>query len=193
MAKRGGDKGVTIIKREEVVAGGHHGGAWKVAYADFVTAMMAFFLLMWLLNATTDKQRRGLADYFSPTTIQARGASGTGQPLGGKSVFEDGPAVSDRGTVSVMNEHAAPVDVEDDGSDTVATKVIHAEGQAADRDGSRRKPRTGISAGPTRQPWRPRRQGGRSRRNWWMRPGRCSAPLRRIRRSHLWRASSASI
>jgi chemotaxis protein MotB len=136
MAKRGGDKGVTIIKREEVVAGGHHGGAWKVAYADFVTAMMAFFLLMWLLNATTDKQRRGLADYFSPTTIQARGASGTGQPLGGKSVFEDGPAVSDRGTVSVMNEHAAPVDVEDDGSDTVATKVIHAEGQAADRGGA---------------------------------------------------------
>ncbi len=47
-----------IIKKEEVVEGGHHGGAWKVAYADFVTAMMAFFLLMWLLNATTEAQRR---------------------------------------------------------------------------------------------------------------------------------------
>jgi len=56
-----------IIRREEIVAGGHHGGAWKVAYADFVTAMMAFFLLMWLLNATTEEQRKGLADYFSPT------------------------------------------------------------------------------------------------------------------------------
>ncbi|RYD48286.1 MAG: flagellar motor protein [Sphingomonadales bacterium] len=49
--------------------GGHHGGAWKVAYADFVTAMMAFFLLMWLLGATTEKQRKALADYFAPTLI----------------------------------------------------------------------------------------------------------------------------
>ncbi|MEO1550477.1 MAG: flagellar motor protein MotB, partial [Pseudomonadota bacterium] len=57
-----------IIKRKKVVsAEGHHGGAWKVAYADFVTAMMAFFLLMWLLNATTEEQRKGLADYFKPT------------------------------------------------------------------------------------------------------------------------------
>ena len=46
-----------IIKRKKVIAGGHHGGAWKVAYADFVTAMMAFFLLMWLLGATNEKQR----------------------------------------------------------------------------------------------------------------------------------------
>ena len=45
---------------------GHHGGAWKVAYADFVTAMMAFFMLMWLLNATTEQQKKGIADYFSP-------------------------------------------------------------------------------------------------------------------------------
>ncbi|MDS9466895.1 flagellar motor protein MotB [Paracoccus sp. MBLB3053] len=50
---------------------GHHGGAWKVAYADFVTAMMAFFLLMWLLNATTEKQRQGLAQYFNPTIVQS--------------------------------------------------------------------------------------------------------------------------
>ena len=56
-----------IIKRKKVVSGdGHHGGAWKVAYADFVTAMMAFFMLMWLLNATTEQQRKGIADYFSP-------------------------------------------------------------------------------------------------------------------------------
>ena len=55
-----------IIKKVKKVAGGHHGGAWKVAYADFVTAMMAFFLLLWLLNATTDAQKRGIADYFSP-------------------------------------------------------------------------------------------------------------------------------
>ncbi|WP_340107283.1 flagellar motor protein MotB [Pikeienuella sp. HZG-20] len=57
-----------IIKRKKIaVSGGHHGGAWKVAYADFVTAMMAFFLLMWLLNATTESQRKGIADYFAPS------------------------------------------------------------------------------------------------------------------------------
>ena len=53
-----------VIKRVKKHAAGHHGGAWKIAYADFVTAMMAFFLLMWLLNATTEKQRKGIADYF---------------------------------------------------------------------------------------------------------------------------------
>lgn len=68
-----------IIKRITVSGGGgHHGGAWKVAYADFVTAMMAFFLLMWLLNATTEKQRKGLADYFNPTIIQTSNGGGTG-------------------------------------------------------------------------------------------------------------------
>lgn len=67
--------------------GGHHGGAWKVAYADFVTAMMAFFLLMWLLGATTEKQRKGIADYFAPTVLNTRslGLGGTGL-LGGESV-----------------------------------------------------------------------------------------------------------
>lgn len=68
-----------IIKRVAPAAeAGHHGGAWKVAYADFVTAMMAFFLLMWLLNATTEQQRSGLADYFNPTIVQRPGASGDG-------------------------------------------------------------------------------------------------------------------
>ena len=58
---------VIVIRRKTVIAGGHHGGAWKVAYADFVTAMMAFFLLMWLLSTTDEQTRLGLADYFSPT------------------------------------------------------------------------------------------------------------------------------
>ncbi|MFZ7091051.1 flagellar motor protein MotB [Primorskyibacter sp. 2E233] len=79
-----------IIKRKKVVSGdGHHGGAWKVAYADFVTAMMAFFLLMWLLNATTEKQRKGIADYFSPTVALARVSGGGDGPLGGDSVFAE--------------------------------------------------------------------------------------------------------
>ena len=79
-----------IIKRKKVVAGGgHHGGAWKVAYADFVTAMMAFFLLMWLLNATTEKQRKGLADYFSPTVPIHRISGGGENSLTGESPFSE--------------------------------------------------------------------------------------------------------
>ncbi len=56
-----------VIKKIKKGGHGHHGGAWKVAYADFVTAMMAFFLLMWLLNATEAEELAGLADYFAPT------------------------------------------------------------------------------------------------------------------------------
>ncbi len=79
-----------IIKRKKVVSGGgHHGGAWKVAYADFVTAMMAFFMLMWLLNATTEKQRKGIADYFSPTIPINRISGGGDGAFGGDSVFSE--------------------------------------------------------------------------------------------------------
>jgi chemotaxis protein MotB len=79
-----------IIKRRKVVkAAGHHGGAWKVAYADFVTAMMAFFLLMWLLNATTEEQRKGLADYFNPTIPISRISGGGSDALNGSSIFTE--------------------------------------------------------------------------------------------------------
>ena len=79
-----------IIKRKKIIiAGGHHGGAWKVAYADFVTAMMAFFMLMWLLNATTEKQRKGLADYFNPTIPVNRISGGGDGAFGGNSVFSE--------------------------------------------------------------------------------------------------------
>lgn len=79
-----------VIKRKKVVQGnGHHGGAWKVAYADFVTAMMAFFMLMWLLNATTEKQRKGLADYFNPTIPINRISGGGQSAFGGDSIFSE--------------------------------------------------------------------------------------------------------
>ncbi len=80
---------VIIKKVKKVQGGGHHGGAWKVAYADFVTAMMAFFLLMWLLNATTEKQRKGIADYFSPTIPVNRISGGGDGSFGGDSVFTE--------------------------------------------------------------------------------------------------------
>ena len=79
-----------IVKKVIVEAGGgHHGGAWKVAYADFVTAMMAFFLLLWLLGATEEKQRKGIADYFTPTLVETREQSaGSDGLLGGSSITE---------------------------------------------------------------------------------------------------------
>ncbi|WP_454598511.1 flagellar motor protein MotB [Qipengyuania sp. SM2507] len=78
-----------IVKKVTIVAAGHHGGAWKVAYADFVTAMMAFFLLLWLLGATTEDQRQGLADYFTPTLVKTKEQSaGSDGLLGGSSLTD---------------------------------------------------------------------------------------------------------
>ena len=78
-----------IVKKVTIVEGGHHGGAWKVAYADFVTAMMAFFLLLWLLGATEEKQRKGIADYFTPTLVKLREESaGSNGLLGGSSITD---------------------------------------------------------------------------------------------------------
>ena len=83
-----------IIKRKKIVGGGgHHGGAWKVAYADFVTAMMAFFLLMWLLNATTEQQRKGIADFFSPSVPISRVSGGGTGAFGGEDVFSEEAAI----------------------------------------------------------------------------------------------------
>lgn len=89
MAGQGNAKPVIIKRKKVVQGGGHHGGAWKVAYADFVTAMMAFFMLMWLLNATTEKQRKGIADYFNPTIPVNRVSGGGDGAFGGDSTFTE--------------------------------------------------------------------------------------------------------
>ncbi|MGA9796121.1 MAG: flagellar motor protein MotB [Rhizomicrobium sp.] len=98
--------GAVIIKRiKKGGHGGHHGGAWKVAYADFVTAMMAFFLLMWLINTTTPEQKRGIADYFSAQSI-SQTTSGSGGILGGKVVAQS--SARSGGMVSVNDKNAPP-------------------------------------------------------------------------------------
>jgi chemotaxis protein MotB len=74
-----------IIKKVKKAAHGHHGGAWKIAYADFVTAMMAFFLLMWLISMTTPEQKEGLADYFAPSNVSLS-TSGSGGMMGGQAL-----------------------------------------------------------------------------------------------------------
>src|SRR3982751_694484 len=90
---------IVIKKIKKGGHAGHHGGAWKVAYADFVTAMMAFFLLMWLINTTTPEQKRGIADYFAPESV-SRSESGTGSIFGGTVASTRGQKGA--GTLSVM-------------------------------------------------------------------------------------------
>jgi chemotaxis protein MotB len=96
-----GDQPIVIKKIKKGGGHAHHGGAWKVAYADFVTAMMAFFLLMWLINTTSPEQKRGIADYFAPASVSET-TSGSGGILGGTALGDDG-AKGD-GTMSVIEE-----------------------------------------------------------------------------------------
>jgi chemotaxis protein MotB len=124
------DKRPIIVKKIIKAGGGHHGGAWKVAYADFVTAMMAFFLLLWLLGATTDDQRKGIADYFDPISVSSS-TSGSGEIMGGKSPTEPGSQISNEQPTAIAtpdqpgkqgNEVTSPVGKEEDQesvSDTV--------------------------------------------------------------------------
>jgi chemotaxis protein MotB len=94
-----------IVKKIKKIAGGHHGGAWKVAYADFVTAMMAFFLLMWLINTTSPEQKRGIADYFAPASLSAT-TSGSGGILAGTALGESG--AQQKGSTPILDAPSEP-------------------------------------------------------------------------------------
>src|ERR1700760_3749845 len=111
------DRPVMIKKVKKVIAGGHHGGAWKVAYADFVTAMMAFFLLMWLINTTSPQQKRGIADYFAPASV-SQSTSGSGGILSGTALGDDGS--KSNGSQSAVEQLApeAPPWVKDAGQNS---------------------------------------------------------------------------
>ncbi|HEY8574630.1 flagellar motor protein MotB [Phenylobacterium sp.] len=114
-----GDQPIIIKKIKKGGGHGHHGGAWKVAYADFVTAMMAFFLLMWLINTTSPEQKRGIADYFAPASVSET-TSGSGGILGGTALGDDG-AKGD-GTMSVIEELSPDSRNPDDGKAQDASK-----------------------------------------------------------------------
>jgi chemotaxis protein MotB len=117
-----------IIKRKKVIqGGGHHGGAWKVAYADFVTAMMAFFMLMWLLGATTEVQRKGIADYFSPTIPIMRVSGGGEASFAGESIFSEMTLPRDGTGASGL-----PPTPEDTASDVTGSNPTAAERAAQD-------------------------------------------------------------
>ncbi|HIJ39132.1 MAG TPA: OmpA family protein, partial [Rhodospirillaceae bacterium] len=127
------DQQPIIIKRVKKGHGGHHGGAWKVAYADFVTAMMAFFLLLWLLNAVTEEQLQGIADYFAPTTA-SQSASGAGGMLGGKTVGEG--AMSSQGTTPSFSLSLPPPTIGQGGDALSEPKEGAEEGAGAGEGGA---------------------------------------------------------
>lgn len=116
-----------IIKRVKKVAGGHHGGAWKVAYADFVTAMMAFFLLLWLLNAVTEEQLTGISNYFAPS-MASKSASGAGGILGGQ-VIGEGAQVSQTSSPSLV-QHLPPSSIGPGGEDLTSAATEPMEGMS---------------------------------------------------------------
>jgi chemotaxis protein MotB len=121
--------GAVIIKRiKKGGHGGHHGGAWKVAYADFVTAMMAFFLLMWLINTTTPEQKWGIADYFAPQSI-AETVSGAGGVLGGRVMGEDSSKAGGAASVFQKNSPTSPA------NPTHSTQTGTAHGGTTDANG----------------------------------------------------------
>ena len=123
-----------IIKRvKKVQAAGHHGGAWKVAYADFVTAMMAFFLLMWLLNATTEDQRKGIADYFNPSIPIAAVSGGGANALNGESVTAEETLSKVSKNTTVNPSQVIPTPEIGDVSETVTEALEQAmSGEAAE-------------------------------------------------------------
>jgi chemotaxis protein MotB len=132
-SQSGGD--LIIVRRDEGGGHAHHGGAWKVAYADFVTAMMAFFLLMWLINATTEEQRRGIADYFNPTNVLSSAQSGSGRPFGGQTPNDDAAMVSTTGTIQVQpGKRPVVMDIDEDDSQTPAEPVPRREGPQGQED-----------------------------------------------------------
>lgn len=109
MAKKDDDRPqLIIIKRPKKGGGAHHGGAWKVAYADFVTAMMAFFLLLWLLNVTTDEQKKMISSYFAPADPRiSEETSGAGGVMGGTTMAPEGAMTSDKQPVVAMQRDPA--------------------------------------------------------------------------------------
>ncbi|MFC3078243.1 flagellar motor protein MotB [Phenylobacterium terrae] len=130
-------EGPVIIKK--VRKGGHgehHGGAWKVAYADFVTAMMAFFLLMWLINTTSPEQKRGIADYFAPASVSET-TSGSGGILGGNALGEDGSKSS--GSRAIIEDLAPEAASPSEGKSTEAGSPVQDVSTEALREALQRR------------------------------------------------------
>src|SRR5258705_2063179 len=124
-----GEQPIIIKRIKKGGGGGHHGGAWKVAYADFVTAMMAFFLLMWLINTTSPEQKRGIADYFAPASV-SQTTSGAGGILAGTALGEDG--AKQNGSASIIQDQAPDARRPNDGKSEDGAKSDATEQSTSD-------------------------------------------------------------
>jgi len=126
-----------IIKKVKKAGHAHHGGAWKIAYADFVTAMMAFFLLMWLISMTTPEQKEGLADYFAPASV-SRTSSGAGGVMGGTAFDTEGTRMAGSAPKIVLTEITPPSpNAQDTGTESTSkgsSKEAAAQFEAQSRD-----------------------------------------------------------
>lgn len=108
MSKKADELQPIIVKKIKKSGGGHHGGAWKVAYADFVTAMMAFFLLLWLLNVTTEEEKNLISSYFDPTPEKISSyTSGAGGVLGGLTMTSEGAMADNAQPLSAPQQTGA--------------------------------------------------------------------------------------
>lgn len=130
-----------VIKRIKKIAGGHHGGAWKIAYADFVTAMMAFFLLMWLLGSSTKGTLEGIADYFkTPLRVAMFGGDGSGDS---SSVLKGGGTDLTQETGQVKNS-----DIKEEKIDKEAKKILRERAELIRLEGLKKKIEQAIEANP---------------------------------------------
>ncbi|MDB5367713.1 MAG: motB [Rhodospirillales bacterium] len=131
MAAKGNPAAIIIRKYGDDHEHPHHGGAWKVAYADFVTAMMAFFLLLWLIAATSTEQKKGLADYFDPNVSVSSSRSGSGGVLGGTTLAPKGAMTSDAAQFDmVRNERMSPVEQADTQAQRTEIQLDNAQSAA---------------------------------------------------------------
>lgn len=140
---------IIVIRKKKIAAAGHHGGAWKVAYADFVTAMMSFFLLLWLLNVTTDIERKGIADYFSPAGI-SRSESGAGGVMGGQTITTNGAQMSEGSPPSTQNVTIPTIGKGEEGEEDTAGKSAGGI-EAKKSDKAETNPNTLAATQPTKE------------------------------------------
>ena len=123
-----------VIKRPKRVGGAHHGGAWKIAYADFVTAMMAFFLLLWLLASTTEEQREGISNFFNAIPTGGEGGNGVlqGTVIDTKDIMDArDPSGAELAVFTPAPGFGITVDDPDDGRDPEQEAAAEREAEEA--------------------------------------------------------------
>lgn len=137
-----------VIRRVKKVTGGHHGGAWKVAYADFMTAMMAFFLLLWILSNEDESKLAAMADYFTPNVTPLMNVGGDGV-MKGEAVSDSDLITSTDAKVAPEERREAPVEAEASSSEETRAEVA----SDIDNPWARlvEKPATSLPEGPPGQ------------------------------------------